>query len=399
MFLPNIMLKIYWLIIVAIIFLINSCALKSVSILSKAELKSSADGQTLISYDNSFGLVVIPVTINGKVYRFVFDTGAQTTVVSKELADNIGLEKQSSVNVSDAHSSSQRLSVGVIDSINLGNFCYSNVGTLINDFQKNSQFSCLKIDGILGMNIIKLNNWKVDYNSTSITVFNNENISLQEYKVIPLNPNKNGIPYAYFFINGIKENFMIDMGKNSDLISVSPKVILDNPNSLSIGYSSFGLFGKTIVDTTRYFNISFSDSSNLNIANVVVSQSKNKKSLVGSGFFQANYSSIIFDFKNNLLYISENKNKNKQPLSYGITPMLTENNIIIGSKELNASPNLDKFNLGDTIVGVNNILFKENNSCQLLDEIWKSKKNQEPITLKISHFGIISSFTLPIKNF
>ena len=162
MFLPNIMLKIYWLIIVAIIFLINSCALKSVSILSKADLLSSANGQTLISYDNSFGLVVIPVTINGKVYRFVFDTGAQTTVVSKELADNIGLEKQSSVNVSDAHSSSQRLSVGVIDSINLGNFCYNNVGTLINDFQKNAQFSCLKIDGILGMNIIKLNNWKVD---------------------------------------------------------------------------------------------------------------------------------------------------------------------------------------------------------------------------------------------
>lgn len=399
MSLPNIVLKICWIIIFPVIFLINSCALRSVNILSKAEFKNSSEGQIVVTYDNSFGFVVIPITIKGKVYRFVFDTGAQTTVVSKELAEDIGLKKQSNVSVSDALGSSQKLSVSVMDTIYLGDFCYSNVGVLINDFQNNLQFSCLKIDGILGMNVIKLNNWEVNYDNTSITVFNNENISTHEYKAIPLNPNKSGIPYAYFYINGIKEKFMIDIGKNSDLISVSPEVKLDNPSSLSIGYSSFGMFGKTIVDTTKYFNCSISDSSNLNILNIVASQSNNKKSLMGSGFFQKNCSSIIFDFKNNLLYISESKNENKLPLTYGITPMLIENNIVIGSKELNSSSNLDRLNLGDTIVGVNNILFKENNSCQLLNEIWKSKKNQESITLKVSHFGTISNFTLPIKNF
>lgn len=399
MFMPNIALKICWAIIISAIFLISSCALKSVNILSNANFEDSPDGQNVLTYDHSFGLVVIPMTINGKVYRFVFDTGAQTTVVSKELADDIGLKKQGSVNVSDAHGTSQKLSVSVIDKIYLGKFYYSNVGVLVNDFQNNSQFSCLKIDGILGMNVIKLNNWKINFDNNSITVFNNENISTHEYKVIPLIPSKSGIPYAYFYINGIKEKFMIDIGKNSDLISVSPKVTIENPSSLSIGYSSFGLFGKNIVDTTKYFNCSFSDSTNLKTSNVVVSQSKNKKSLVGLGFFHENYHSIIFDFKNSLLYISESKYENKQPLSYGFTPILNKNNILIGSKELNTSPNLNKLNLGDTIVGVNNIKFKENNSCELLDEILKSKKNREQITLNISHFGNISSFTFSVKNF
>lgn len=36
-------------------------------------------------------LMFVPLTINGKTYRFIFDTGAGSTFISKRFADEIGI--------------------------------------------------------------------------------------------------------------------------------------------------------------------------------------------------------------------------------------------------------------------------------------------------------------------
>ena len=194
---------------------------------------------------------------------------------------------------------------------------------------------------------------------------------------------------------------MIDSGKNSDIISISNEVDFNIPklNRSSVGYLGFGMFGNSEIDTTDYYKTSLSNS-NASFSNVIISQSKENKSLIGIGFLQKHYNSVLFDFKNNLMYAEKKQVDNDEYLSDGISPMLLNNEtIVIGSKNVNFSPDVDKLNVGDTIVGINNVSLENTKSaCELLDEIWRSNKNQESITLKVSRMGKISTFILPNKN-
>lgn len=393
----------FWAILI-LSFLVNSCAFRALKTISNAELSNTVYENEDIDYNEAFGLAIIPVTIEGVKYNFVYDTGAQTTVISSKLSKKIVFDKRGSISTSDAKDSSQELAFGTISSIYLGSLHYTNVGVIVNDFSSNPQFSCMAIDGILGANILNLNNWKVNFTDRCFRISNiaNELNLPMERKTIPFSK-KRGMPYVEFKINDTTRiDFMIDLGKNNDVISVSNETKLNVPqlNTSAIGYSGFGMFGKSEIDTTRYYKVNLSNSS-ISFSDVLVSQSKENKSLIGIGFLQKHYKFVVFDYKNNLIHLFEKQNNSDRYFINGISPMLLNNEtIVIGSKNVNFASALDEINLGDTIVGVNNVSFENNNSsCELLDEIWKSKKNQESITLKVSHLGTINTFTLPIKNF
>ena len=119
------------------LILASSCSsIKSALILQKAKVVPF-EGNKEFDYDNSFSLILIKVNIKGKDYQFVFDTGAQTTVISKKLANDITLSSRNSINVKDVHETSQTLEVGLIDTIHIGEISYTGVGVLVNDFENN----------------------------------------------------------------------------------------------------------------------------------------------------------------------------------------------------------------------------------------------------------------------
>lgn len=394
----------FFLAIIILSFLVNSCVFRALKTISNAELSNSVYDNVDIDYNEAFGLAIIPVTIEGVNYNFVYDTGAQTTVISSKLSKKIAFDKRGSISTSDAKDSSQKLDFGTINSIYLDSLHYTNVGVIVNDFSSNPQFSCMAIDGILGANILNLSNWKINFTDRYFRISNiasELNLS-EEHKTIPFSKKK-GMPYVEFKINDTTTiDFMIDTGKNNDVISVSNQINLNIPqlNTSTIGYSGFGMFGKSEIDTTDYYKVNLSNS-NISFPNVLISQSKENKSLIGIGFLQKHYKSVVFDYKNNLIHLFEKQNNSDEYFINGISPMLLNNEtIVIGSKNVNFAPTIDELNLGDTIVGVNNISFENKNSaCELLDEIWNSKKNQESITLKVLHLGTMGTFTLPIKNF
>lgn len=389
-------------VITIISFLISSCAFRALKTLSNAELSNNSTSYK-IDFNEEYGLAVIPLTIEGVKYNFVFDTGAQTTVISSRLSKKIAFDKKGSISTSDAKESSQNLIYGTISNIYLDSLHYTNVGVVVNDFSANPQFSCVDIDGILGANMINLSNWEINFIDRYFKIFNIENDLNLSTAYNPISFNlKRGIPYVEFNINDTTTiDFMIDSGKNSDIISISNEVDFNIPklNRSSVGYLGFGMFGNSEIDTTDYYKTSLSNS-NASFSNVIISQSKENKSLIGIGFLQKHYNSVLFDFKNNLMYAEKKQVDNDEYLSDGISPMLLNNEtIVIGSKNVNFSPDVDKLNVGDTIVGINNVSLENTKSaCELLDEIWRSNKNQESITLKVSRMGKISTFILPNKN-
>lgn len=380
--------------------MLYSCGtIRSSVILQKATVQESGESESSFKYDDSFSLILITVTINRQSWRMVFDTGANATIVSKEMAVAIGLREKARIKVRDAHQEMRKLSVGVIDSLKIDRISYTDIGVLVNDFKENPQFSCLGIDGILGTNILKSNNWKINYSDRTVVVTDIDSpITLSiDAKSIPIHQNSQGLPSIDLYVNGVKENFILDTGYNSELLSVSSTLDLE-PTSFALGYSSFGLFGGGSIDTSIHAAVDISDSGAFNLTKVSVSQSKNLESLAGTGFFNKYTRWIAFDFKRSLLYWEPSEEANNQIISYGFTPMLRERSIVVGEKELGYSPEIDEINLGDTIVGVNDIAYTGDNSCQILNEIWHSRFTRKPIDLRISRNDHLYRFVLQSKD-
>ena len=376
-----------------------SCgSIRTAIILSKTSVINLPKKKSLMKFDNSFSLVILKVTIKGKSYRFVYDTGAGITLVSKDAAKAIGLKKVTDVTVADSQKSSQKLSVVVIDSMYVGNMCYTKVGAVVNDFSKIPQLSCLNIDGILGINVIKLSNWKINYDSTTVDVsdINNSLTEPNSFKSVSFNPNKQKMPCIDFSVQNMKETFLIDMGDNGESVALPSKVNLDKKAvDIMVGYSASGLYGSKM-DTTEYYRTDLTNPE-ISMSDVSISQPNNSKFLIGTGFLEKRFSCVVFDFKTNQLFVEDKAQKDKQILSYGFSPQLVGNKIIVGAKFLDFSADINKLSVGDTIVGINNVIYNGNNSCQLLNEMLQSKYKKALITLSISKNNRTTNFTLTPK--
>lgn len=371
---------------------LQSCSIKSLRVISKADLKEFKEPQS-IDFQKSLGLIVLPVEIEGEKYRFIFDTGAQTTIISKQLSEKLEYKREGSLPVRDSHHATERLNVGVVEKMNIEGLHYTNVGVVVNDFKNNLQFYCLDIDGVIGMNMIRLNNWKIDYDNNKVIVLNSKS-KISAPGEVPLDFKvKRGTPFVKLYVNGEREEFLLDIGKNGTALSVSPRVVLNGDNKL-IGYSSFGMYGKTKFDTVRYAQVELSDGAHFFKESVIVSQASKSSFVMGTGYLEKYYQSVTLDFKRNVIYLKGRSNEQNQILSYPFSAMLLPNAIIVGSKEADYST----LNIGDTIVAVNGIDYNDN-GCELLNEIRDSRiRMQDHLPVKVIRNRTVCELSIPIKS-
>lgn len=103
-------------------------------------------------------LIFIPVTINGKTYRFIFDTGAGTTYMSARFAKEVGVRiLNDSLQISATNSAKKNAilgQVGTLDSMQIGNITFHY--PMIAIAPPNTLDNFTKIDAVLGMDFINL---------------------------------------------------------------------------------------------------------------------------------------------------------------------------------------------------------------------------------------------------
>lgn len=370
------------------ISLLQSCLVRSLLVVSSADLSDYKPKEIAIPYEEVYGLMVVPIVIEGKTYRFIFDTGAGSTVISSELAELAAFKEKGAIKVNDAQHVSNKLPVGYLKGISLGELKYSKVGVIVNDFSQNAQFKCFGIDGILGVNVIQLNNWKVDYGTKTLLSYDLSfkptfTESTQEFPFV----SKKGIPFINLYVNGIQDKFMIDTGKNSEIVSISSKVKITEKSNQSIGYASFGMFGDTPMDTTSYYQVNFSDSLSFNLTDISVSQDKESRGNMGNGFFKRNYASVFFDFKNRKMYCTAPTHKATIYTSFGVSVMLAADGLVVGSKDLGFSEDVDQIAVNDQILEINGTAVTGDNVCEMTRVLGTSKLENKPVTLLILQNG------------
>ncbi|MDR3219715.1 MAG: aspartyl protease family protein [Dysgonamonadaceae bacterium] len=113
---------------------------------------SRKDYYSVIPYEEFDNLMIIKVMINGKEYRFLFDTGAMVCI-SDSLMKELQLPEIKRLEISDSSDKKDSLSVVMLKEIQLDSLFFRDIPAMV--FKENEQFTCLGIDGIIGSNLLR----------------------------------------------------------------------------------------------------------------------------------------------------------------------------------------------------------------------------------------------------
>lgn len=257
-------------------------------------------------------LIIVPITIGGKKYRFLFDTGAPFSISDQLQKDN-NFKVVSKGNIIDSDHNRKKVHWVQVDSISISNVLFLNQTAFIGDFDANPIMKCLGIDGIIGSNIIRQYNWTIDQEQNSLSL--SSKIEIDTYKESVVIPFKTDFQYnifidLYFGQTKVK-NILVDYGSNGSIAlneeiftALKEKNIIGQ-TFIEKGINQSGIIGKP-VELKR--EITYSDSvktNSLHLRNVMIQTGKT----VSIGNDLLSRFNVTIDWSNKKLYLSQSGNE------------------------------------------------------------------------------------------
>ncbi|UTW62480.1 aspartyl protease family protein [bacterium SCSIO 12741] len=135
----------------------------------KGDLPKTTFKET-VACENNLGLLILPVTIRGKSYRFLFDSGAPLSL-SKEIQEELGFKQVTKSMMRDSDGTTRALKFVKVDTIHVGSIPFIDQTAFVGDFKAHPILECMQLDGILGSNMMRYCNWTIDYQNLEITLF------------------------------------------------------------------------------------------------------------------------------------------------------------------------------------------------------------------------------------
>jgi len=370
--------KVYFSLPVLLVILIiqNSCSPSWTTTIQWGSLMSSTFEET-IEVEIVRGLIIIPVRIHGKYYRFLFDTGAPSSI-SENLQEEFGFKSISKGVIIDSENSRKKVKYIQMDTIRLNNIPFINQTAFVGDFESNPVIKCLGIHGIIGSNLIRFCNWKIDYKKQTVTISNkpltNENT---EYASISFNTD-NQFNILVNMKAGASEikNLKIDYGSNGSLslpdnvFSTLKENHIFRDTYSQIGVSQSGLVGKIKKITNE---IAYADSLYLNdweIKNILVKSGGS--GLIGTMLLSQRV--IIIDWNKQELFFEDSISIQNNSKIYGyFLGVLNDGTIYIQSVIENSNAYKNSIRANMQVLKIDTLDFTQNHDfCNYVN--YKSEK-------------------------
>lgn len=169
-----------------------------------------------IALTEKSGLMWIPVVVNGKTYDFILDTGASFTMISQDLAKDMGAQIISNpVFVRGGESPGGYGQRAFIENMNLGPVSLKNIIAFVSE--NPSDDDPLKVDAVLGMDFIKrAGEIQIDPSTMALTIPAQKTLPRYGRNII-LEVN---IPVVEASdANGNRYTFILDTGASGDNLS------------------------------------------------------------------------------------------------------------------------------------------------------------------------------------
>jgi len=329
-----------------------------------------------IPYQEIKGIPVVSVTINGKAYKFLFDTGA-TLAISDKIFKELNLQVIKQINAADASGEVEKVRLIVLPEIDLQGITFLNTSGGV--FPENSEATkiaeCLEIDGFIGSSMLKNSVVQFDVLNKQIIITNDIKSvllphTINEYQKMTLSP---WISQPYIKIalqkgtHRVVYDVLFDTGDAEDLFTLSLNELNDcvvDKIAETEGSSGMGCHGVYKKQKHLLLNIPELDICGTTFNEVIVSTTNAKSSRVGTKLFQ--YGKPTLDYKKKRFYFEpfNNINTNKPVESpWNFNPTIQNNKLVVGiiwDKTLES-----QINLGDEILSINGIDIQSMNLCEL----------------------------------
>ncbi|WP_250254322.1 retropepsin-like aspartic protease [Chryseobacterium sp. Marseille-Q3244] len=354
------------------------------------QLKSAVEK---INLKYSTDLPFVKVSINGKIYNFLLDTGAPT-VISTAIYTDLGLEKKHKSSVKDSQKNKQDQIFTVLPEMIIDQLAFKDIGVMVMDLTA-TEFECFKIDGIIGSNQMAKLFWRVNYNENSLEATQDlSKFDLTGYDiVIPFDVKDQKTPIIEANVFDKKINLIFDTGSSGNI-----KITTNNYNSKKVtekvdvyGNSSVGAFGTGNPVLGYIFKASNVTLGNKSFSNEVITTGNS--GLVGNDFLK-NFV-FVLDWESRKIYMKQIKETIHKLESFGFGYRFIDSKPIVAYvfQEENFP-----LKVGDSIISINNInldnLDKEGVCHYFLNRI---EKDRVVIDLKIKRGGAEMNVNLKKK--
>jgi len=296
-------------VLIALLFL--QCSQSWQKALSKGGIQHSSFNQT-IDVEIIKGIIIIPVTINGKNYRFLFDTGAPTSI-SNDIQEEFSFKKVSTGKIVDSDNHRKKVIYVGIESIFLGEVPFLDQTAFVGDFKANPILACMEVDGIIGSNLIHFCNWTIDYQNKTIS-FTNQDLLTDDMNLLSqafTTDDQFNIITKLKIGDATISKLKIDYGSNNSL-SMPSEVFLTlvekniiKESFVKKGATQSGITGKVKAETSKVAYLDTVKIGNKSFIHVAINSNGN--GLIGSGILSRSVVSI--DWSNKQLYFSTTTKK------------------------------------------------------------------------------------------
>ncbi|CAM4060546.1 retropepsin-like aspartic protease [Flavobacterium antarcticum] len=340
-----------------------------------------------IAYELINEKIIVPVAINGKIYKFLLDTGAPN-IISTRIFEELNLVKISAGKISDANNVLQSMQVTEIPSIKIGTLNFEKQPTLIYDFDNNTLFSCYQIDGIIGSNLLRKSILKINTSQQKIYITNNvKNVEpkTKPTKITLVGSQKSPLMQVGFIgKNNKKANdiALIDTGMDGyyDMSNRAFNYFVESEIFETVakaeGVSGIGIFGAGTVATQRLLKAETTILNNTSVKNLLIETTDDTNSRIGLAFL--NHGNLIIDFRHKNAYFEASDTIVLENNIPKYTPTIIDNKFVVG---IVWDENLaKKMSHGDEIISIDSQKLSKMPFCDVLN-LGKELKNKEKVTI------------------
>ena len=364
------------------------------------ELNKSSFTEKVV-FETRLNLIILPVSINGKSFRFLFDTGAPN-VISPELQSQFQFKKIAKNTTKDSQGNSQKVQYVKIDVIKIGEINFLNTAACVIDFKANPALSCLDLDGIIGSNLMRFCTWRVNYGEKIITITDQPDqlpYSADYEELRFEKDNQHGIKIDFKTPNATIQNLKIDYG-STGYISGPDRVykVLNERGDLvdqvvQVGFNQSGIFGILKVDTTKIAVLENGKIGAFEIGEIEFSNGG--KGLLGTKLLK-NYivtmnwpkGTIGFETAGGVIKLERNK--------FGFSPTFDNGNVIVKSVIIDSPAHKAGLMPGMVIKSLDDYIF--NNIDQFCDFVNAENrfKNDKKVEMNVDINGEIKDLKIEL---
>ncbi len=278
-------------------FIVTNCFAQSRKQISKSGFVNQKDYYVEIPFKYVNKHIFIEVMISEKKYNFLFDTGSEATLIDLEIAKEINYKLVKEIEISGSSITKKKDSLIELSGITISNLMFEKTyGVLLDLNFIKRDYENLRVDGLIGSNLMRKSKWQIDYIKKVIRISDKiEKFNVSETaKKIKLYDENWGHGYVDLEMNNKKHKFIFDLGSSGKFTANHSFIKnLNEKNTI-------------ISEAKQKFELDKITIGEIDLKEQSIVLEKNVSSLIGNAFFEDYL--LTIDWEKKILFLSQNAN-------------------------------------------------------------------------------------------